>query len=146
MQKLVNNLAQDCLVYLNEEQMHTDAYVLDTPRVDDALVALELEFSDQLVSKSLLKEAVSKSKVRVAKQSMAYNNTVRKCHTCLTRFILIVRADLIDPGSCGQAFNTCSYCCWCSWRMTQVNSAVEICADGIAISVWSASARCPYFS
>ena len=91
--------------------MHTDAYTLETPRVDDALVALEVEFSGQLVSKSLLKEAVSKSKVRVAKRSIAYNNTVRRCHTCLTRFILIVCADLIDPGNCSQALNTCWFCC-----------------------------------
>lgn len=107
MQKLVNSVAQDCLIYLNEELMQTDAYVLETPRVDNALVALELEFSGQMVSKSLLKEAVSKSEVRVAKQSMAYNNTVRRCHTCLTRFTLILHVDLIDPRSCIQAFNTC---------------------------------------
>jgi proteasome activator subunit 4 len=87
-QKLVNSLAQDCLTYLNEEAMHTDAYVLETPRVDEALIALELEFSSQLVSKSLLKEATSKSEVRVTKRSMAYDQTVGRSHTCLRSFSL----------------------------------------------------------
>lgn len=75
-QKLVNSLAQDCVTHLNEEALHTDAYVLETPRVDEALVGLEVEFSSQLVPKSVLKEAMSKSEARVAKRGMTHNNTI----------------------------------------------------------------------
>jgi proteasome activator subunit 4 len=106
-QKLVNSVAHDCLAHLNEEAMHTDAYVLDTPRIDEALVALEPEFSNRLVSKSLLKEAMSKSEVRVAKRSMAYDQTVSRSHTCLPRFFLTLPVDLIYPRSRVQAFNAC---------------------------------------
>lgn len=91
MQKLVNSLAQDCVTHLNEEALHTDAYVLETPRVDEALVGLEVEFSSQLVPKSVLKEAMSKSEARVAKRGMTHNNTVRRSHTCLLRFTPILR-------------------------------------------------------
>jgi proteasome activator subunit 4 len=66
--------------------MHTDAYILETPRVDEALLAIEPEFSSQLVNKSLLQEAMGKSRVRIAKRGIAYSNTVCFSHTCPPRF------------------------------------------------------------
>ncbi|KAF9459432.1 hypothetical protein BDZ94DRAFT_1312356 [Collybia nuda] len=75
-QKLVNNLAQDCQTHLNEEAVHTDAYVLETPRVDEALHALESEFSADFISHSLLNEAMAKTDVRVVKRNTMYKETV----------------------------------------------------------------------
>jgi len=108
-QKLVNSLAQDCLTLLSEEAIHTDAYLLETPRVDEALLAIDPELSSQPVPTSLLKEALSKYQVRIAKRSTVYNNTVRTHITCIFRGSShpILCIDLIDPGSCVQTFNTC---------------------------------------
>ena len=75
-QKLVTNLAQDCLVHLSEEAIHTDAYVLDTPRVDQALFDLESEFSTSFVDQNLLRKATEKSKARVIRRDAVYNDTV----------------------------------------------------------------------
>jgi proteasome activator subunit 4 len=91
-QKLINSVAHDCLAHLDEEAMHTDAYVLATPRVDEALLAIEPEFSSQLVNKSLLQEAMSKSQVRIAKRGMVYKNTVCfSAHVPTPRFAHSVR-------------------------------------------------------
>lgn len=75
-QKLVASLAQDCMLYLNEEATHIDAYVLETPRVDQALFDLESEFSSSFVDRNLLKEATEKSKARVIRRDVVYNDTV----------------------------------------------------------------------
>ena len=87
--------------------MHTDAYLLETPRVEEALLGLEAEFTNELVSKPLLTEATRKGRVRIAKRSMAYNNTVGPIARALhgsTRFCIV---DCIDPRSRIEAFNTC---------------------------------------
>lgn len=79
-QKLVNNLAQDCLGHLTEEAVHTDAYMLDIPRVEDALHSLELEFSSNLINQSLLRQAMLKAQIRVARRNAVYNETVWLFH------------------------------------------------------------------
>lgn len=75
-QKLVNNLAQDCLGHLTEEAVHTDAYMLDTPRVKEALQALESEFSPNMVNMLLMSETIKKTQIRIAKLSTVYNTMV----------------------------------------------------------------------
>ncbi|TFK76811.1 hypothetical protein BDN72DRAFT_829977 [Pluteus cervinus] len=75
-QKLVNSLAQDCLSNLNEESFHTDAYIMDTPRVDEALGDLEEEFSSTFVDHELLVMALDKASKRVRLRTSIYNGTI----------------------------------------------------------------------
>lgn len=75
-QKLVTSLAKDCMVHISEEVTYVDAYVLETPRVDQALFDLESEFSTSFVDQNLLKTAIEKSKARVIRRDVAYNDTV----------------------------------------------------------------------
>jgi proteasome activator subunit 4 len=69
------------MLHLNEEAAHVDAYVLETPRVDQALFDLESEFSSSFVDRNLLEKATEKSKARVIRRNVVYNNTV--CTTTL---------------------------------------------------------------
>jgi proteasome activator subunit 4 len=64
------------MVHLSEEAMHMDAYALDTPRVDQALLDLESEFSTSFVDQNFLKKATEKSKARVIRRDVVYNDTV----------------------------------------------------------------------
>lgn len=64
------------MIHLNEEATHIDAYVLETPRVDQALFNLESEFSTSFVDQDLLKKATEKSKARVIRRDAVYNDTV----------------------------------------------------------------------
>src|SRR5277367_3673364 len=73
-QKLVNLLAQDCLIHLNEEGYHSDAYSLGTPRVEDALRDLETDLST-FVDQRVLALAQAKSIVRIQKRDVMYNKT-----------------------------------------------------------------------
>ena len=75
-QKLVTSLSQDCMLHLNEEATHIDAYVLETPRVDQALFDLESEFSTSFVDRDVLGKAIEKSKARVIRRDVVYNDTV----------------------------------------------------------------------
>ncbi len=78
-QKLVGNVAQDALVYLNEESCHTDAFAEDISGVLRALADLRHEFSASLVDPRILQEALLKSNVRVPLKNQRYAETV--CHT-----------------------------------------------------------------
>jgi len=64
------------VVHLNEEATLTDGYVLDTPRVDQALFDLESEFSSSFVDRKFLKKATEKSITRVVRRDVVYNDTV----------------------------------------------------------------------
>ncbi|KDR84826.1 hypothetical protein GALMADRAFT_233236 [Galerina marginata CBS 339.88] len=75
-QKLVNNLSQDCVSHLNEEATQTDAYTLPTLRLDQSLQDLEAEFSTTFPDQNLLQAAVQKSTVRVTKREAIYTDTV----------------------------------------------------------------------
>lgn len=71
------NLSQDCVAHLHEEAIHTDAYSLDTPTIEGALQELEVEFGPSFIDQVLLKEALAKTRVRVARRNEVYNETVR---------------------------------------------------------------------
>lgn len=75
-QKLVNNLAVDCLPHLHEDAIHTDAYSLDVPEVECALNNLATEFSPSFVDQRLLQEAISKTPRRVANRNEIHAQTV----------------------------------------------------------------------
>lgn len=76
MQKLVSSLSQELLAHLSEEAFHTEAYTLDTPRLNDVLLELAAEFSASFVNQQLLSEATAKSSIRVAKRAVLYQSTV----------------------------------------------------------------------
>ncbi|KAJ3798132.1 hypothetical protein GGU11DRAFT_782291 [Lentinula aff. detonsa] len=75
-QKLVNSFAYDCLMHLHEEVLHTDAYSLPTPTIDQALLHLQQEFSSDFISKTLLADALSKTPNRVSKRNALYEKTI----------------------------------------------------------------------
>lgn len=75
-QKLVNTLASDCIGHLNEEAVHTDAYVLDTPRLDSVLEDLRSEFSRSFIDQGLLADVMGKAHIRIMRREDVYNDTV----------------------------------------------------------------------
>jgi hypothetical protein len=110
-QKLITSLAQDCVVHLNEEATHTDAYALDAPRVDQALFNLESEFSSSFIDQKFLEKATEKSNARVARRDVVYNDTV--CTIALPSLIDwrshvdTILKGLFNPRSCVEAYNAC---------------------------------------
>ncbi|KAF9270517.1 hypothetical protein L218DRAFT_889040 [Marasmius fiardii PR-910] len=75
-QKLVTSTAHECNAHLGEEISHTDAYSLRIPMVDQALDELIKEFSASAVDLELLKEAETKTPVRVEKRRSLYQETM----------------------------------------------------------------------
>ncbi|KAF8922284.1 armadillo-type protein [Mucidula mucida] len=75
-QKLVNSLASDCVPYLHEDAIHTDAYDLATPRVDEAIRDLESEFTASFVNRNLLQEAIDKTYRRISNRNELYSRTI----------------------------------------------------------------------
>ena len=75
-QKLVNTFSHDCTSHLSEEATLTDAYILPTPRVEQALLDLQSEFSPSFIDKNLLKAATETSAIRIAKREAVYTETV----------------------------------------------------------------------
>ncbi|KAI0961210.1 hypothetical protein AcV7_000369 [Taiwanofungus camphoratus] len=75
-QKLVGSLAQDAQVYLTEEAVHTDAYVEETPGVNNALMDLKEEFVPSSVDQAILIQAVKKINVRVTTRNKRYAETI----------------------------------------------------------------------
>ncbi|KAF9568547.1 hypothetical protein CPC08DRAFT_654918 [Agrocybe pediades] len=84
-QKLVANLAADCLSHLNEETTNTDAYTMPTIGLDQALQGIESLFTPTAGSHILLQTALQKSEVRVKKREAAYANTVSSILQLATR-------------------------------------------------------------
>ena len=80
-QKLVSNCASECLAHLGDEAVHSEAYREDIPRVLAALDDLEVSFSDSLVDKALLKEALEKMEARFTEETSKHNKNV--CHSLL---------------------------------------------------------------
>lgn len=76
-QKLVGSVAQDALVYLNEESAHTDAFTEDISNVLHALEELKPEFSSSMVDQAVLQTATVKSETRIALKNQRYAQTVR---------------------------------------------------------------------
>lgn len=75
-QKLVSSVSQDCISHLNEEATQTDAYILPTLRVEQALLDLQGEFSPSFIDEDLLRESVQKSTIRMARREAIYADTV----------------------------------------------------------------------
>ena len=75
-QKLVGSVAQDVLVYLNEESCHTDGFTEDVPGVLQALEDLLTEFAGPVVDPEILRAAGTKYTTRVALKNQRYNETV----------------------------------------------------------------------
>jgi proteasome activator subunit 4 len=73
------------LVHLHEEAVNTDAYTMDTPRLEHVLQGLVEQFSPSLVDGTVLEKAMSQSAVRVAKRREAYDSTVSSAHVIKTR-------------------------------------------------------------
>ena len=76
-QKLVANIAQDALVYLNEESCHTDAFTEPVPGVLQALAELKQEFPAHIVNQTVLQQAITKAGLRVSLKNQRYTETVR---------------------------------------------------------------------
>lgn len=76
-QKLVSNCASECLAHLSEEAVHSEAYREDTPGVLAALDDLEGVFSDSLVDKVLLNEALEKMEARFTEETRKHERNVR---------------------------------------------------------------------
>ena len=76
MQKLVGSVAQDALVYLNEESCHTDSFTEDIPAVLAALEVLKEEFAKPVVDQEILQAATAKCRARVALKNQRYTETV----------------------------------------------------------------------
>jgi len=69
--------------------------MLDTPGVDDAIQDLQSEFLPSVADQELLTTAMDKAQSRMAKRSIAYNETVRISNE---RVPLLTRTlGLIDP-------------------------------------------------
>ena len=77
-QKLVSNIAKDCLGQAQEESVSTDAYVCDTSRVDQAVDDLQSEFSEGFVDPKLVSEFIAKTQVRRQSRESAYQQTVSR--------------------------------------------------------------------
>lgn len=76
-QKLVSQVVNDSLAYISEENVHTNAYGLDIPRVRGALAALVSEFSIAFPNQSLSREVTSKTQTRAANRRVLWEETVR---------------------------------------------------------------------
>jgi hypothetical protein len=87
-QKLVSSVANDCMSLINENTMHSEAYTLETPRLDDALRDLENEFSEKLVDKELLDDALHKGKLRSERRNRIHHETVRFSGLLLPTFMI----------------------------------------------------------
>ncbi|KAF9452549.1 hypothetical protein P691DRAFT_696832 [Macrolepiota fuliginosa MF-IS2] len=75
-QKLVSNVANDCVTLVHESAIHTEAYTMETPRLDEALRDLETEFSDSFIERKLLDEAIRKGQVRFDQRNRVHDDAV----------------------------------------------------------------------
>ncbi|KAJ7785950.1 hypothetical protein B0H16DRAFT_1488659 [Mycena metata] len=117
-QKLTGTVATDCAAYIREEAWHTEAYSLDTERLEDALLSLETEFSSIVIDQKLVDEAMGKSLARAARRNEAYTTMVAsilevalrpKTHwryvQIATRFLsALLRRDIPVPPGVAQFF------------------------------------------
>lgn len=73
---MIGSVAQDALVYLNEESCHTDAFTEDITNVLRALDELKQEFAAPVVDQAILQAAAEKYDPRVALKNQRYTETV----------------------------------------------------------------------
>ena len=93
-QKLIGSVAQDALVYLNEESCHTDAFTEPVPGVLEALEGVKQEFASPVVDEAILHAAAAKCSARVALKNQRYTETV--CFNCSNELALVL--NLIPSG------------------------------------------------
>lgn len=104
----MNNLCQDCVSHLNEEATHTDAYKLSVPGVEEALLELRGEFSTSFLNEALLKQALEKSRIRVAHREALHADTVR--FDVVIVFILWLTVPFegsLGPRDCTETNDAC---------------------------------------
>ncbi|OBZ79732.1 Proteasome activator complex subunit 4A [Grifola frondosa] len=75
-QKLVGSVAQDALVYLTEESIHTDAFAEEVPGVMQAVDALKEDFTYTSTDQQLLAEAAAKANARAVTKNQRYTEVV----------------------------------------------------------------------
>ncbi|KAF8898414.1 hypothetical protein BD779DRAFT_1607229 [Infundibulicybe gibba] len=103
-QKLVNNLAQDCLSHLKEESVNTDIYTLATPRVESALSELKQELSLSAIDQNLLAEVLDKGVVRIAKRGVVYHETWRYVQMASSFLSGLLRRDVAPSPDVAKFF------------------------------------------
>ena len=72
----MNIVAQDVLLHLNEEAVHTDAFTEAVPGLEEAILQIEEDFSSAFIDRITLAEAKQKVAPRVAIRDRCYVQTV----------------------------------------------------------------------
>ena len=106
-QKLVSNCASECLAHLSDEAVHSESYREDIPGVLAALDNLEGAFSDSLVDKALLKEALGKMEARFTAETRKHERNVR--HPISRNMFHTLNHNIVarvGPRSCLQTNHT----------------------------------------
>ncbi|KAH9853059.1 ARM repeat-containing protein [Lenzites betulinus] len=141
-QKLVGNVAQDALVYLNEESCHTDAFIEEIPGVLQALAELKHEFSGPIVDPRILREAISKTNARVTLKNDRYAQAVLEIlevadrpatHWRYVQFAIrflygLLRRDFAPPPALAAFFLKQSISPHTTIRVTAQKAVVKVCA------------------
>ncbi|KAI0762664.1 ARM repeat-containing protein [Fomes fomentarius] len=141
-QKLVASVAQDALVYLNEESCHTDAFTEEIPGVLQSLEDLKQEFSSSIVDNALLQAAAAKCPARVALKTQRYAETVNAIlavaerpttHWRYVQFAIrflygLLRRDQAPPPSLAAFFLRQSISPHTTIRVTAQKAVVKVCA------------------
>ena len=78
----MNSVAQDCLSFLTEEALHTDAFTEETGGIDTTVDALSAEFSSNLIDQDLLQRALAKAPVRASYKKQRYSEDVSALGVC----------------------------------------------------------------
>ncbi|KAJ2996608.1 hypothetical protein NUW54_g7221 [Trametes sanguinea] len=141
-QKLVANIAQDALVYLNEESCHTDAFTEPVPGVLQALAELKQEFPAHIVNHTVLQQAITKAGLRVSLKNQRYTETVNTIldmavrpvtHWRYVQFAIrflygLLRRDSAPPPALAAFFLKQSISPHTTIRVTAQKAVVKVCA------------------
>ena len=95
-------------MHLSDEAVHSEAYREDIPGVLTALDDLEEAFSDSLVDKAHLKEALEKMEARFTAETKKHEQNVRHLLACDFRMLNHNAIAGIGPRSCLKTIHTCS--------------------------------------
>ncbi|EJF66455.1 ARM repeat-containing protein [Dichomitus squalens LYAD-421 SS1] len=153
-QKLIGNVAQDALVYLNEESCHTDAFTEPVPGVLQALEAIKQEFASPVVDEAVLQAAAAKCSARVALKNQRYTETVNALldiaerpttHWRYIQFAIrflygLLRRDAAPPPALAAFFLRQVISPHATIRVTAQKAVVKVCAH-IKIRTFSKSSE-----
>ncbi|TFK89763.1 ARM repeat-containing protein [Polyporus arcularius HHB13444] len=153
-QKLVGSVAQDALVYLNEESFHTDAFTEEIPDVLRALGELKQEFASSVVDQAIARAAAEKCGPRVVLKNRRYMETVNAIlevaerpttHWRYVQFAIrflygLLRRDSAPPPAVAAFFLRQSISPHNTIRVTAQKAVVKVCAH-IKIRTFSSSAE-----